>query len=360
MFDLNNLFTTPAFSQHQSEKEALLLTLFNELTTHHKAACPAYARMINLAFPQHAQAQGLEDIPYLPISLFKYRTLRSVAAAEVRVTVSSSGTTGSLKSQIVLDTETARLASKALAATLGTLVGRKRLPMLIIDTKSSLHTQSGMGARAAAILGLMPFGHDHSFVLRDDLTLDETALTAFLDKHGEGPFLIYGFTFLVWQALAPFCETHKVDLSNATLLHSGGWKKLTDQAVDNAAFKNRLRKASGLDKIINFYGMAEMPGVIFAENENGLLYAPPFADVMIRDPLTFAPLPHGQVGLIEVMNLVPRSFPGHALLTEDRGVIESVDSGANGWQGKGLRVLGRAPKAALRGCSDVMAMPPVM
>ena len=352
---LTPFFTAPSFSLTQGEKEARLLPLLQELTAHHRNACPAYGRMIDLAFAKQAQAKTLADIPYLPVSLFKYRTLRSVPAQDIRVTVQSSGTTGDQKSRIVLDAQNAQLTSNALSSTLRTLLGDKRMPMLIIDAPSTLRIAGGMGARSAAILGLMPFGRDHTFALRDDLSVDEQAVLAFLARHKGDPILIYGFTFLVWSALLPFLEQTNADLSQATLLHSGGWKHLADHSVDNALFKTLLNKASGLARIVNFYGMAEMPGVIMAENENGLLYPPSFADVIIRDPKTFAPLPNGKKGVVQILSLLPRSFPGHALLTEDMGVIESVDEGAAGWMGKGLRILGRAPKAPLRGCSDVIA-----
>lgn len=348
------LFSAP-FSLTQSEKEAYLLPELKNLTAHHKNACPAYKKMIDLAFPGHENAQTLADLPYLPISLFKHRSLTSVAPSDVRVTVRSSGTTGTLQSQVTLDSTTAQLTSKALAATLKALLGGERLPLLIIDTPSTLKSGGDIGARAAAILGLMPFGRDPTFALDDTLHVDETALTGFLKKYDQKPFLIYGFTFLIWQALLPFCDKHKIDLSNATLLHSGGWKKLQEQSVDNTAFKTRLQKASNLGRIINFYGMAEMPGVIFCENTNGFLYPPAFADLIIRDPLTFTPLPEGQVGLVQILNPLAQSYPGHTLLTEDMGVIEGIDNGADGWMGKALRLTGRAPKAPLRGCSDVIA-----
>jgi len=352
---LDTFLAAPAFALPQREKEERLAQALNELTAFHHHACPAYGRMIDLAFPDYAQARTLADLPYLPVSLFKYRSLHSVPADDVRVTVRSSGTGGDQKSRIFLDTRAARAASQSLAATLAAVIGAKRKPMLIVDTPATLRAQDGMGARSAAILGLMPFGYDHTFALREDLSLDEKAVTAFLAKHAGGPVLIYGFTFLVWSALLPLCEKQRIDLSNATLLHSGGWKHLAAQSIDNAVFKARLLDVSGLSRSLNFYGMAEMPGAIFCENENGLLYPPSFADVIIRDPQTFAPLPNGKEGIVQILSLLPRSFPGHALLTEDMGVIESVDAGADGWKGKGLRILGRAPKAPLRGCSDVIA-----
>jgi len=57
-----------------------------------------------------------------------------------------------------------------------------------------------------------------------------------------------------------------------------------------------------------------------------------------------------------VVSVLPRSYPGHAILTEDIGQILGVDDGPPGWLGTRFKVLGRAPKAELRGCSDVIAV----
>ncbi|MFY9288299.1 MAG: acyl-protein synthetase [Alphaproteobacteria bacterium] len=350
---LDDLLTKPPFSLRQAEKERLLLPILKDLTRHHRQQCKPYNQIVSLTSPQAEAATSLSQLPYLPVSLFKFRDLRSVPQKDIRTTVTSSGTTGSLKSRIDLDAITSKLSSKALALIMGDVLGQQRLPMLIIDCQTSLQKKEGMGARAAAILGLMPFGRDHCFALRDDLSLDEEKITAFLKTHAEQDILIFGFTFLIWQSFGEMGQKDKFDFSRATLLHSGGWKKLADVAIDNDRFKSQLFDKTGITKVINFYGMAELPGTVFIENENGLLVPPHFADVIIRDPLTFEPLPPGEKGLVQIVSALPHSYPGHSLLTEDMGVIKATDKGRYG--GHGLRILGRAPRAELRGCSDVIA-----
>jgi hypothetical protein len=97
--------------------------------------------------------------------------------------------------------------------------------------------------------------------------------------------------------------------------------------------------------------MVEQIGTIFLEGPDGdSLYCPDFADVIIRDPVTWAEQPVGEPGLVEVVSTLPHSYPGHVLLTEDLGVVSGVDDGA--WPGKRLRILGRLPRAEARGCSD--------
>lgn len=91
------------------------------------------------------------------------------------------------------------------------------------------------------------------------------------------------------------------------------------------------------------------------EGDDGYLYPPNFADVIVRDPFTLEEVPHGQIGVLEVLSALPRSYPGHCLLTEDLGVVHAVDAPTSDRLGKAFSVLGRVPKAELRGCSDVIA-----
>lgn len=347
--NLDALIAAP-FGLPPEQKLAALLPLLKDLTRQHMAVGAAYRRIVALTAPDFAVATGYEGLPYLPVSLFKYRDLRSVAAADVRVTVQSSGTTGARPSRIALDAANARLAARSLAAVLATVTGGRRLPMLIIDSAAAVQGHDRIGARAAAILGLMPYGRDHTFALDDDLRAVPERITDFLAQHRGEDILLFGFTFLVWQALLPACRAHGFDLARATLLHSGGWKKLQNLAVDNAQFKQALRDTAALERVVNFYGMAELPGTIFLEGDDDLLRPPDFAAVIIRDPYDFRPLPLGQEGLVQIVNAVAQSYPGHSLLTEDMGRLAGDAEGR-----VGLRITGRAPRAVLRGCSDVLA-----
>ena len=157
---------------------------------------------------------------------------------------------------------------------------------------------------------------------------------------------------MVWQFLQKANLDKKYDLSNAILMHSGGWKKLVEMAVDNKTFRQRLKDKFNLKNIYNYYGMVEQVGSVFMENKNGYLHAPNFADVIIRNPIDFSVQRVGEPGLIQVLSVLPKSYPGHSLLTEDIGVLEGIDDSPEGWKGKYFRILGRAKKAELRGCSD--------
>ena len=175
---------------------------------------------------------------------------------------------------------------------------------------------------------MMNFGREHFYALDENLDLDVERLKAFLQKWGKEPFLIFGFTFLVWSRFYSALVDSGLDLSQGIHVHSGGWKKLQEQAVSAQIFRDRFREVCGLTRIYNFYGMVEQVGSIFLEGEDGYLYPPNFADVIIRDPNTLEELPPGQPGVIEVLSVLPRSYPGHCLLTEDLGVVHAIDSDA--------------------------------
>jgi hypothetical protein len=111
---------------------------------------------------------------------------------------------------------------------------------------------------------------------------------------------------------------------------------------------------AGVGRVHNFYGMAEQIGTVFLEGTGrGGLYCPDFADVIVRDPATWEETPTGTPGVVQVVSTLPRSYPGHLLLTEDTGVVHGVDDGD--WPGKRFSVFGRLSRAEPRGCGDPTA-----
>lgn len=353
--DFEQLLALPQFSLPQGEKEALLTPALNELTEWHRARCPDYGRLLEVIYPGSAAASRMAEIPFLPVGLFKSHRLASVADAEVFKTLTSSGTTGQRVSQIVVDRETARRQTAALSRIMMHVLGKARLPMILIESAALIQDRRRFNARAAGVLGMANFGRQHFYALDEHMQLDRAGLDAFLASHGGRPFLLFGFTFMVWQYFYSQLEGTGIDLRNGTLIHSGGWKKLEELAIGNAEFRRRLGGEFGLTRVYNFYGMVEQVGSVYLEGEDGYLYPPNFSDVLVRDPLTFAEQPVGQPGLIQVVSVLPLSYPGHSILTEDLGVIHGVDDSTCGRAGKRFSVLGRVPKSELRGCSDVHA-----
>jgi len=351
MFD--QLIEAPAFSLDVAEKQAALLPGLNALVRHHYEHSLAYRRIADAAWGGATEANTIADIPYLPVSLFKEIELSSTQTPSM--VLQSSGTTGQVPSRIVIDAETADRQGRALVATFRPVLGSSRLPLLLIDTRKVITDPAMLTARGAGVLGMMKFGARATFALDEMLELQVQVVRDFVAKFGGQPFFLFGFTYLVWQHLYQSFADGELDLGNAVLIHSGGWKKMEAQKVGNDEFRAALARRFNLNQVYNFYGFVEQIGSIFLEGEPGLLYPPNFTEVIIRDPSDWRPLPPGEPGVIQVVSLLPRSYPGHSVLTEDLGVMEVSEDRANGRRGSAIRILGRVPRSELRGCSDVIS-----
>ena len=60
----------------------------------------------------------------------------------------------------------------------------------------------------------------------------------------------------------------------------------------------------------------------------------------------------GEEGILELVSLLPHSYLGHIILSEDVGVILGEDDCPCGRKGKYFSINGRIQNAEIRGCSD--------
>lgn len=352
---IETLLQGPVYSLAEADKTRLFEGALGELTRHHFAQCAPYRQMLtNLGFDPQA-SRVIADFPFLPARLFKMLDLRSIAATEIKRVLTSSGTSGT-PSRIYLDAATAAAQARVLTRIVGDFIGTARLPMLVIDAPSTGKSRDQLSARTAAILGFSIFGRDITYALAEDMSIDRPAIDAFLERHGDRPILMFGFTSIVYRHFAASlrAEKSRLTLGKAVLIHGGGWKKLADQAIDNAAFKALLAETAGVTRVHNYYGLVEQTGSIFMECDRGRFHCSNFSDILIRGS-DFSVHETGRKGLIELVSLLPRSYPGHILLTEDEGTLLGVDDCPCGRRGRYFQVHGRVARAEVRGCSDAYA-----
>lgn len=354
--EVARLLEIPPFSLPRKEKEDLFFPAALELTRFHAARCAPYGNMLHALGFDPQRVQSTRELPFLPSGVFKSLRLSSRAdSGEYARSLASSGTTGSRTVRVELDRETAADQQRALLHIAADFIGGARLPMLIVDRPSVLQAGGGLSARGAGILGFSLFARRRVFALRDDFTLDLPAMLQFLEQTDGKPFFIFGFTFMVWkylyQALSALPE--RPDFSNGILIHGGGWKKLAEQAVPPQEFSRALADCCGLRRIYNYYGMAEQAGSVFFQCECGRFHASSFSKIFVRKAKDFSLCRPGEPGILQVLSLLPRSYPGHSLLTEDEGVFLGTDDCPCGRRGQTFLVRGRLQKAQVRGCSDV-------
>ena len=357
----DEILSIPPYSLNREEKEKLLTERLVELAKHHQEKCPEYARILESISFNADKVKSYKDLPFLPVRLFKELELRSVPKEEVVKTMTSSGTTGQAVSKIYLDRATSSNQQKTMVKIVSEFTGSSRMPMIIIDCPSVVKNRAMFSARGAGILGFSIFGAKKIYALDDDMKLDVEGLKEFLDKYGDQKILLFGFTFMIWQHFYKELMRLKddgisFDLSKGILIHGGGWKKLTSEAVSEEEFHKRLKDACGLEHIHDYYGMVEQTGCIYMECECGHLHASNFSDVIIRRPIDFSEADIGEPGIIQVVSTIPESYPGHSLLTEDEGSILGEDDCPCGRKGKYFKINGRLKNAEIRGCSDTYAV----
>ena len=353
MFDITSIIDISPFSLAKKEKNALYADVLYELTKHHYANCARYRKILDVLGFDPTVEQDIEDIPPIPVRLFKDYDLLSVEKSQIIKTMTSSGTTGQGVSKIFLDRITSTNQTKVLTKIVSNFTGTKRLPMLIIDTNSLIKDRNLFTARGAGILGFSMLGYDVTYALDKDMQLDFDTVEAFCKKHKDENILIFGFTFMIWKYFyKKLAKAEKqLALEKGIIIHDGGWKKLSEEAVDNETFKQLLEGLCGVNRVYNYYGMVEQTGSIFLECEAGCLHSSIFSDVTIRRT-DFSVCGTHETGLVQLMSLLPLSYPGHIILSEDTGEIIGEDDCSCGRLGKYFKIHGRVPNAEIRGCSD--------
>ena len=126
---------------------------------------------------------GPEQQPMVPVRLFKEFELCSVDRSDVVKTMTSSGTAGQAVSKVFLDKRNVRDQTRVLAEIIGSFIGKKRLPLLILDTEQVKRDRTMFSARGAGIIGFSVFGRDIQYALDNDMKFDAEAVSAFLEKH---------------------------------------------------------------------------------------------------------------------------------------------------------------------------------
>lgn len=352
----------PAYGQAPEARETGLLELLKEELEYACERHAGYKSYVEHWPVNFRSATRVCELPYLPVSILKANPpLSLVRPEDVKRTLTSSATTSQMPSRIVLDAPTSRRMTKGTVIIARDFIGSSRRPYLVVDTADHWARRESMGARSAAIQGLQPFATETTYCLRSDgngtLTLEMEKLKEFAGKNRDAEILVYGFTYILWNHLVKPLrqEGTCLNLKNVRILHSGGWKRLQEQAVEKQLFTAELAHVVGCDpnNVVDFYGMVESVGIIFPDCESGNKHAPAFGDVIVRDPLTLEPVGVGERGIVQVCSVLPTSFPGNLLLTEDMAEVVAYDGCACGRRGVSFRFAGRVPKAEVRGCGNI-------
>ena len=276
----------------------------------------------------------------------------------------SSSTTGQQPSRIVIDKTTAFRQARALASILKEHLGSHRRPFLVLDAPESAAAGDSLTARVRLFAGWAISPRKPSSAWKStptgDLAADWPAIEDFFAKHhGQEPVLLFGFTFMVWTRFVEEAERRgvKFQAPEAILLalrrmektrRPSRCRKTSSLAAQRCV---RLRSA-GHSRFLR-HGGAGGHGICRLRGRQQA--RPGLCRRDFRRPLSLEPVDVGQTGIIEVLSVLPTSYPGQALITEDQGVLVGVDDCPCGRKGNYFRFTSRIEQAEIRGCGDTFA-----
>src|ERR1700678_2015401 len=261
---IESLLTEPPYGVDPQQRQRAVLALLKKELAY---ACEQNPQFRNYIEHWPVDFQGvaeIADLPYLPVGVFKASPpLALVGRDDIKRSLTSSATTGQVPSRIVLDAATARRMAKGVVTIVRDFIGPARRPYLVIDVPENLAARGELGTRGAAIQALGSFATEVVSCLRpgpdSDANLDLDKLLACAEKWKHADVLVYGFTYVIWTQLVQPLQRQGIRLGmpNVHVLHSGGWKRLEQQAVTREVFTRGVADIFGCaaDRILDYYGM---------------------------------------------------------------------------------------------------------
>jgi len=354
---ISKLLDLKPFEINQKEKNEVFKDAMQESLKHHYENSIEFKQICdNKGFDFKGNFQ-LEEIPYIPVSIFKKFELTSIPKENIFKTIFSSATTSKTPSKIFLDRITSERQTKALVSIITDFLHEK-MDFLILDSKETISSSDNIKSRASAIRGFLPFMKSIKFTLNENLKINELDLQQIENKN---QYCFFGFTWLIYQIIKENKNNKEIKnylskLNLPFILHLGGWKKLADINITREEFYKEISEFFNTekDRIIDIYGMTEQLGTIYPDCKFGNKHVSVYSDIIIRNPLTLKNEEIGKSGLIQLLSPIPHSYPGISILSDDFGHLEGIDDCSCGRKGKYFRFDKRSESVDLKGCGDTI------
>ena len=287
--------------------------------------CEPYRRYVELLGINPAEVSCIEDIPFLPIELFKSHTIYC-GEGEPEMVFTSSSTTGQTPSRHPM----AQLSiyERAFTEAFRTFYGAPEqygiyalLPSYLQRKGSSLIY---MADRLIAEAGSGGFYLDEYEKLIADMEADPK------------PKILLGVSYALWD----LAERYAPKLHNTVVMETGGMKGYREE-IPKEELHRILCEGFGVERIHSEYGMAELTSQAYSSGE-GIFRAPQWMKILVRDindPFCLLPAgARGGVNIIDLANIYSCAF------------IETQDVGRTFADGS-FAIEGRIDRSEIRGCN---------
>ena len=325
----------PDEDRRRDECDRLALALFRWQAQHNEV----YGEFVRLMGVEPSAVDAVNDIPFMPVELFKSREVKSTAWPTDHIFRSSGTSATPLRAAHHLDAAgTAwyrKVAALAWSSVWNTNVSEHDwlglLPGYVGREDASLLAMLQGFCEAAGHTGNRFWMHDHASLSR-----------AFADWSADAarrPLVLFGVTWALLDWVRSAAADRPVWEGEVLVVDTGGMKGRGEEPTREevlAELRGRLPQA----RLASEYGMTEMLSQGYAKD--GLHHVfPKWVLPVVRDPRdpgrTLLEGRTGRVDVVDLANVHSCAF----LATSD----------AAQWRPEGLKLLGRMDHAEVRGCS---------
>jgi phenylacetate-coenzyme A ligase PaaK-like adenylate-forming protein len=289
-----------------------------------------YADFVQLLGIRHKDITIPQQIPFLPISFFKTKNVKSENWQEETV-FKSSGTTG--MSQSLHFVRDKNFYLKNCEQGFSKFYGNPSDYAVLALLPSYLERDgSSLILMAEYFISLSKYPQSGFFLY--DMEQLKKRLMECMAQHI--PVLLLGVSF----ALLDFAEYCSMPLNNVIVMETGGMKGRRKELL-REELHTILKEAFKIDMIHSEYGMTELMSQAYSKG-NGIFYTSDTLRVFIRDssdPLCILPAgKSGAVSLVDLANIDTCAF----IATDDIGKVHNDGS---------FEILGRFDASDIRGCN---------
>lgn len=296
-----------------------------ELFRYQAERCVPYRRYIELLGIEPEEVKRVEDIPMLPIELFKSEDVYcGDTPPEIIFTSSNTGSTVPSRHMMA----SLEIYRKSFTAAFKAFYGDPKqwsiyglLPNYLEREGSSLVYMVDTLIRECGSGGF--YLHDYERLI-DAMRADAK------------PKILLGVSYALWD----LAEQYAPKLDNTVVMETGGMKGRREE-ISKSALHEILCGGFGVERIASEYGMAELTSQAYSAGE-GIFRTPQWMRVMVRDvndPFDHAPVGgRGAIDIIDLSNIYSCAF----IQTQDVGRV--LGDGA-------FMIDGRISGSDIRGCN---------
>jgi phenylacetate-coenzyme A ligase PaaK-like adenylate-forming protein len=318
-------FEDSLYSVNESSFQDIALRLFRFQAENNLV----YNQYLNFLNCNVDEIQSLEEIPFLPISFFKTKPIKT-GNWQPEVEFSSSGTTGVTTSKhLVRDVSFyLRLSENIFERFYGSCENFHFLALL----------PSYLERQGSSLIAMMNHFIERSKSLHSGFYLnnhDELKRKLQFLKDDEKRVILWGVSF----ALLDLAESGEIDLSECIVIETGGMKGRRKESIRQDVHEY-LSSRFHVNSIHSEYGMTELMSQAYSHS-NGYYKTPPWMKILVReinDPFSIISTKTGMINVVDLANFHSCAF----IETQDLGRIDDKGS---------FEVLGRIDNSDMRGCN---------